>query len=43
MQHDINNCAVSETWLKEDIEPETLWQIAPQGYKIHSTPHRTGK
>ena len=43
IQHDINICAVSETWLKEDIEPETLWEIAPQGYKIYSTPHRTGK
>ena len=26
-----------------DIEPETLWEIALQGYKIYSTPHRTGK
>ena len=43
IQHDINICAVSETWLKEDIEPETLWEIAPQGYKIYSTPHRTGE
>ena len=43
IQHDINICAVSETWLKEDIEPETLWEIAPQGYKIYSTPCRTGK
>ena len=42
-QHDINICAVSETWLKEDIEPETLWEIVPQGYKIYSTPYRTGK
>ena len=43
IQHDINICAVSETWLKEDIEPETLQEIAPQGYKIYSTPCRTGK
>ena len=43
IQHDMNICAVSKTWLKEDIEPETLWEIAPQGYKIYSTPHRTGK
>ena len=41
VQHDINIYAVSETWLKEDIEPETLWEIAPQGYKIYSTPLRT--
>ena len=43
IQHNINICAVSETWLKEDIEPETLWKIGPQGYKIYSTPCRTGK
>ena len=43
IQHDINICAVSETWLKEDIEPKTLWKIAPQGYKIYSTPCRIGK
>ena len=24
IQHDINICAVFKTWLKEDIEPETL-------------------
>ena len=43
IQHDIDICVVSETWLKEDIEPETLWEIAPQGCQIYSTPHRTGK
>ena len=43
IQHDINISTVPKTLLKEDIEPETLWEIVPQGYKIYSAPHRTGK
>ena len=43
IQHDINICAVPKTWLKEDIEPETLWEIASHRYKIYPTPCRTEK
>ena len=39
----IDICAVSETWIKSDVDTNTIKEIALQEYKIISQPHKSGK
>ena len=40
---DVDICAITETWLKQDPNVDTVKEVPPTGYKIVSTPRSDGR
>ena len=43
LEHNMDICGITETWLKQDDIEATIREIAPSGYKILSSPRSTGQ
>ena len=43
LQHHMDICGITETWIKQDDIEATTREIAPSGYKILSSPRSTGQ
>ena len=43
LEHHMDICRITETWLKQDDIEATIREIAPSGYKILSLPRSTGQ
>ena len=43
LDKDVDICAITETWLKQDPNDDTIKEVPPTGYKIVTTPRSDGR